>query len=88
MNWKYQLYGVSKKLEFVNMYLGHGGEFFKPGTAEPSINNAQGVATLNMLKKLADSWEKYGSGLVTFHGQTGNIMFIGSTTETSRFISY
>ena len=40
--------------EFVNMYLGHGGEFFKPGTAEPSINNAQGVATLNMLKKLAD----------------------------------
>ena len=40
--------------EFVNMYLGHGGEFFKPGTAEPSINNAQGVATLNMLKQLAD----------------------------------
>ena len=40
--------------EFVNMYLGHGGEFFKPGSAEPSINNAQGVATLNMLKKLAD----------------------------------
>ena len=40
--------------EFVNMYLGHGGEFFKPGTAEPSINNAQGVATREMLKKLAD----------------------------------
>jgi len=40
--------------EFVNMYLGHGGEFFKSGTAEPSINNAQGVATLEMLKKLAD----------------------------------
>ncbi len=40
--------------EFVNMYLGYGGEFFKPGTAEPSINNAQGVATLNMLKQLAD----------------------------------
>ena len=40
--------------EFVNMYLGHGGEFFKPGTAEPSINNDKGVATLNMLKQLAD----------------------------------
>ena len=40
--------------EFVNMYLGYGGEFFKPGTAEPSINNAKGVATLNMLKQLAD----------------------------------
>jgi len=30
-----------------------------------------------ILRQLADSWEKYGSGLVTFHGQTGNIMFIG-----------
>merc|ERR1712086_410370 len=40
--------------EFVNMYIGHGGEFFKSGTATPSINNAKGVATLNMLKKLAD----------------------------------
>lgn len=38
--------------EFVNMYLGHGGEFFKPGTAEPAINNEQGVATLNMMKDL------------------------------------
>ena len=37
--------------EFVNMYLGHGGEFFKPGSAEPSINNAKGVATLEMFKK-------------------------------------
>lgn len=38
--------------EFVNMYLGHGGEFFKPGTAEVAVNNAQGAATLEMLKKL------------------------------------
>jgi multiple sugar transport system substrate-binding protein len=38
--------------EFVNMYLGHGGEFFKPGTAQVSVNNAKGVATLNMLKSL------------------------------------
>ena len=34
-----------------------------------------------MLRQLADSWEKWGSGLVTFHGQTGNIMFIGTTTD-------
>ena len=40
--------------EFVNMYLGHGGEFFKPGTAEPSVNNETGVATLNMLKSLTE----------------------------------
>jgi ABC-type glycerol-3-phosphate transport system substrate-binding protein len=38
--------------EFVNMYLGHGGEFFKAGTAEASVNNDKGVATLNMLKSL------------------------------------
>lgn len=40
--------------EFVNMYLGHGGEFFKPGTAEAAVNNEQGVATLNMLKALTE----------------------------------
>ncbi len=40
--------------EFVNMYLGHGGEFFKPGTAEPNVNNETGVATLNMLKSLTE----------------------------------
>lgn len=34
--------------------------------------------TTDMLRKLGDSWEKHGSGLVTFHGQTGNIMFIGT----------
>ena len=39
--------------EFTNMYIGHGGEFFKPGSAEVSINNANGVATLEMLKALS-----------------------------------
>jgi len=37
--------------------------------------------TTSMLRQLGDSWEKYGSGLQTFHGQTGNIMFIGTDTE-------
>ncbi|MFP7672571.1 ABC transporter substrate-binding protein [Marivita sp. S0852] len=40
--------------EFVNMYLGHGGEFYEPGTANVSINNSAGVATLEMLKSLSD----------------------------------
>lgn len=40
--------------EFVNMYLGHGGEFFEPGTANPAVNNETGVATLEMLKALAE----------------------------------
>ena len=42
--------------------------------------------TTGMLRQLADSWEKYGSGLITFHGQTGNIMFIGvDTVNTQHF---
>ncbi|MGD2075658.1 MAG: dissimilatory-type sulfite reductase subunit alpha [Gammaproteobacteria bacterium] len=40
--------------------------------------------TTDMLRKLGDSWEKWGSGLQTFHGQTGNIMFIGTTTENTQ----
>jgi ABC-type glycerol-3-phosphate transport system substrate-binding protein len=40
--------------EFTNMYIGHDGQFFKPGTAEPSINNAKGVAALEMLKALSE----------------------------------
>ena len=40
--------------------------------------------TTAMLNQLADSWEKHGSGMVTFHGQTGNIMFIGATTAATQ----
>ncbi|MCU7916991.1 MAG: dissimilatory-type sulfite reductase subunit alpha [Candidatus Thiodiazotropha sp. (ex Epidulcina cf. delphinae)] len=40
--------------------------------------------TTGILRRLADSWEKWGSGLVTFHGQTGNIMFIGATTDNTQ----
>lgn len=40
--------------EFVNMYLGFGGKFFKPGTAEPNINNEAGIAALNTLKSLTE----------------------------------
>ncbi|MTI45700.1 carbohydrate ABC transporter substrate-binding protein, CUT1 family (TC 3.A.1.1.-) [Roseibium hamelinense] len=38
---------------FVNMYLGMGGEFFTPGN-EPAIENEQGVAALEMMKKLTE----------------------------------
>jgi len=40
--------------------------------------------TTGMLRQLSDSWNKYGSGLIAFHGQTGNIMFIGTTTENTQ----
>lgn len=35
-------------------YFGHGGDHFKPGTAEPNINNEVGLATLNSIKALAE----------------------------------
>jgi len=41
--------------EVFNMiYLGHGGEFFEPGSAEPSINNEKGVAALETMKALVE----------------------------------
>jgi ABC-type glycerol-3-phosphate transport system substrate-binding protein len=40
--------------EFVNMYLGMGGEFFEPGSAKASINNEKGVAALTMMKSLSE----------------------------------
>ena len=40
--------------------------------------------TTKLLRQLSGSWSKWGSGLIAFHGQTGNIMFIGSTTENTQ----
>ncbi len=40
--------------------------------------------TTEALNKLADSWEKYGSGYITFHGQSGDIMFIGIDTDNTQ----
>ncbi|MDA9930359.1 extracellular solute-binding protein [Alphaproteobacteria bacterium] len=63
--------------EFVNMYLGHGGEFFKPGTAEVSVNNAKGVATLNMMKSLSEymnpDFLTHDSNAVQAEWEAGNV---------------
>ncbi len=40
-------------LEFVNMYLGYGGTFFAEGH-QPAVNNEQGVAALEMMKRLTE----------------------------------
>jgi len=40
--------------EFINMYLGYKGQLFKPGSAVASVNNANGVAALKMIKSLTD----------------------------------
>ena len=44
--------GWNLATEFVNIYLGMGGEFFKGGSAEPSIANAKGARTLKLMKEL------------------------------------
>jgi len=33
------------------------------------------------LRQLCDIWDQYGSGLTNMHGSTGDIVFLGSTTE-------
>ena len=79
--------------EFVNMYMGTGADFFKPGTAEASVNNEHGVATLNMLKSLVaysnpdyltyDSnatqaeWEAGNLALATMWGSRGGAVLDG-----------
>jgi ABC-type glycerol-3-phosphate transport system substrate-binding protein len=35
-------------------FMANGGEFFKPGTAEPTVNSEAGVAALNTLKALVE----------------------------------
>ncbi|MGD9671085.1 MAG: dissimilatory-type sulfite reductase subunit alpha [Hyphomicrobiaceae bacterium] len=37
--------------------------------------------TTDILRKMCDIWERNGSGLIAFHGQSGDIMFQGTTTE-------
>ncbi|HRE14266.1 MAG TPA: dissimilatory-type sulfite reductase subunit alpha [Usitatibacteraceae bacterium] len=35
----------------------------------------------DILRKLCDVWERHGSGLIAFHGQSGDIMFQGARTD-------
>ncbi|MFZ9182980.1 MAG: dissimilatory-type sulfite reductase subunit alpha, partial [Hylemonella sp.] len=35
----------------------------------------------DILRKLCDVWEEHGSGLIAFHGQSGDIMFQGAKTD-------
>ena len=35
----------------------------------------------DLLRNMADIWEEHGSGLIAFHGQSGDIMFQGCSSE-------
>lgn len=63
--------------EFVNMYMGTGADFFKAGTAEASVNNEHGIATLNMLKSLVaysnPDYLTYDSNATQAEWEAGNL---------------
>ena len=40
--------------EFNNMFIGYGGQFFEPGTAEPTVNSEAGVQALEMMRALSE----------------------------------
>ena len=40
--------------------------------------------TTDVLRDMCDIWERHGSGLIAFHGQSGDIMFQGCTTENTQ----
>jgi sulfite reductase alpha subunit len=40
--------------------------------------------TTDILRKICDIWEEHGSGLIAFHGQSGDIMFQGCSTENTQ----
>ncbi|SMX46248.1 ABC transporter substrate-binding protein [Maliponia aquimaris] len=44
--------GWNLAAEFVNTYLGTGNDFFEPGTAKLAINNEDGLAVLDNMKKM------------------------------------
>ncbi|HUX90100.1 MAG TPA: dissimilatory-type sulfite reductase subunit alpha [Gallionellaceae bacterium] len=60
------------------------GEAVFPDAAEFHTLRIQPPAgmhyTTDVLRKMTDVWEKHGSGLIAFHGQSGDIMFQGATT--------
>ncbi|UWQ15108.1 extracellular solute-binding protein [Aliiroseovarius sp. M344] len=66
--------------EFVNMYTGHGGEFFVPGSAEVAINNEQGVAALEMMKALTaymnPDFLTHDSNATGAEMEAGNVMLM------------
>lgn len=66
--------------EFVNMYLGYGGDFFDAGSAKLAINNDKGMATLKMMKDLTGfmgpDYLTYDSDVLSKEYQAGKMAVI------------
>ncbi|NND90058.1 MAG: extracellular solute-binding protein [Granulosicoccus sp.] len=57
--------GWNLAAEFVNTYLGTGNDFFEPGSAKLAIDNADGLAVMQTMKKMTEymsqDWATYDS---------------------------
>lgn len=66
--------------EFVNMYMGFDGSFFAPGSARPNVNNAKGVAALEMMKSLTEymnpDFLTHDSNAIQAEWEAGNIALV------------
>ncbi|MGA8005799.1 MAG: dissimilatory-type sulfite reductase subunit alpha [Burkholderiales bacterium] len=64
---------------------GQDGKPIFPEAAEFHTLRVQPPAGMHysteVLRKLCDIWQKHGSGLIALHGQSGDIMFQGCSTE-------
>ncbi|MEK6748012.1 MAG: dissimilatory-type sulfite reductase subunit alpha [Pseudomonadota bacterium] len=77
-------YGGGIIPRFTELKDGNGKPKF-PAAAEFHTLRVQPPAGMHYdtatLRKMCDIWEKHGSGLIAFHGQSGDIMFQGATSE-------
>ncbi len=77
-------YGGGVIPRFTELKDEHGKALY-PAAAEFHTLRVQPPAGMHYdtktLRWMADLWEKHGSGLIAFHGQSGDIMFQGIKTE-------
>jgi dissimilatory sulfite reductase alpha subunit len=77
-------YGAGVIPRFTELKDGQGKPLF-PEAAEFHTLRVQAPAGMHysteILRKLCDVWARHGSGLIALHGQSGDIMFQGVTTE-------
>lgn len=72
--------GIIPRFSEVGQQFPESKEFHTVRVQPPAGN----FYSTDILRRLSNSWDKFGSGLITFHGQTGNIMFIGANTENTQ----
>jgi ABC-type glycerol-3-phosphate transport system substrate-binding protein len=68
--------------EFVNMYMGFGGDLFVPGSAELAIENEQGTSALEMMKSLSEhmhpDFVTYDTNAVKPIWEAGQVAMMGT----------